>query len=193
MLLACPRVHVMMKSRIAPLTGWIWTAEMLSGESIFINLKRMSSSLIYYFSVVMRFGTSQTLVNIRSPDFRVRLESVIEPTYAEAAFFFLENVIICENRQSPCMLLLLRSQSRVPSSLSQERLCIYHMPYMPLTHFCVRIFFRGIVRVQLGGPRLSQRGSSLDSPSAFKYLRTCHNDLNGVFPLHELCPAYPSS
>ena len=49
MFLACPRVRVMMKSWIAPLTGWIWTAEMLLGESIFISLKRMSSSLMYYF------------------------------------------------------------------------------------------------------------------------------------------------
>ena len=49
MFLACPRVRVIMKSRIAPLTGWIWIAEMLLGESIFINLKRMSSSLMYYF------------------------------------------------------------------------------------------------------------------------------------------------
>src|SRR6266436_835379 len=99
MFLACPRVRVIMKSRIALLTGWIWTAKMLLGGSIFINLKRMSSSLMYYFSVAMRFGISRTLVNTRPPDFRVRLESVIEPTYAEAAFFFLENVIICENRR----------------------------------------------------------------------------------------------
>ena len=106
---------------------------------------------------------------------------------------FLENVIMCENRQSPCMLLLLWSQSQVPSNLSPEHRCIYYTPYMPLMRFCVRIFSRGIVLIQLGGRRLSQRGSSLDSPSAFKYLRTCHNDLDGVFPLHELCPAYPSS